>query len=745
MRAAACCCLIFLAFLPSPAADEEESFGSLTDFWETMDEIQVVTAARNDEDAALTSATTYVITAEEIRRFGFRFLQDALQLIPSCVLYDPQSWVWGGQRGLVSNFSQTLILVNGREFNNIIAGEAYMSRQYSLRNVARIEVLAGPGSALYGANALGGVINIITKDADPNHHGSLTSVEMGSYQTQGLFFSHVDEYGHWRFSVDMGYYQSEEADFSEFVLDREHFVGIWPDFEAARLGNAAGYENDTSATPYHLKLSRAGFYLGFDGYRNRQGVGLEHLSFDYSKGDDFRVADMAYLGYEGELKPDTRLKVELQRLENRFWGSYQAGFWPVARLQASDQIQIFNIPETVVASDGTLLHGDAEIREYYPSFVSYLYDQGLLGPGPLSADQIQQYTTHIFTNRNSPGSSRDRFEWQISREKVGSTLIFGMTLERSAFAGLAVTDAAFDLGADTEQPLDSDKRAAVYDSEKIGVYAAYKRELIPTRLWANLGFRWDRQSHYGSDWNPRFSLVWQPTFRNVFRFVYGEAFREPNVFELSADPDLEPAKLQAYELSWRYASGPLRSFLSLYRNKVVDFIGSVGSVIGNRIGTVDSQIVEGLEAKTEVQHEKIYAFLSGTYLFEVDQVLALSEGGFDQQPLLGLPEHKFDVGLSYELNSHFTYSLLYQSLASYQALDGNAASDLVLTIPRSESVKATVSWQDIDLGDRLKLSGYLTFNNLLDQTNRQANIRRSGPRSFLLPGRNVQLSFVLHF
>ena len=200
MRLFKCCRLFFRAALlciflvGAVAAQEAEPSREELLFinLEKILNVDIVTASKISEESFLAPGTVYVITEEEIHRNGWRFLQDALKSVPSVYLYDPHSWVWGGQRGLVSNFSQTLLMINGREMNNLIASEGFISRQFSTHNIKRIEVMASPGSALYGANALAGVINIITKEVPPDYSGGEVSIGAGSFDS----FAYDFVFGH---------------------------------------------------------------------------------------------------------------------------------------------------------------------------------------------------------------------------------------------------------------------------------------------------------------------------------------------------------------------------------------------------------------------------------------------------------------------------------------------------------------------------------------------------------------------
>src|SRR5438128_3277104 len=128
-----------------------------------------------------------VITADEIRRLGARTLEDVLQIIPGYeVLTDNQGRNRIGVRGVVTlgSSENVLVLFNGHRLNeHIFGGATVVNQEIPLYNIKQIEVIRGPGSALFGANAFVGVINIISYTAE-NFEGSEVSLGGSSFGTQ---------------------------------------------------------------------------------------------------------------------------------------------------------------------------------------------------------------------------------------------------------------------------------------------------------------------------------------------------------------------------------------------------------------------------------------------------------------------------------------------------------------------------------------------------------------------------------
>src|SRR5262249_51333915 len=113
-------------------------------------------------------AAVYVITAEDIRRSGMRTIPDLLRMVPGVDVarIDANKWAVG-IRGFNAEFSnKLLVMMDGRSlYSPTFGGVFWDERDVLLEDVERIEVIRGPGATLWGANAVDGVINIITKRA----------------------------------------------------------------------------------------------------------------------------------------------------------------------------------------------------------------------------------------------------------------------------------------------------------------------------------------------------------------------------------------------------------------------------------------------------------------------------------------------------------------------------------------------------------------------------------------------------
>lgn len=128
---------------------------------------QVASVSKTRESLREAPATVVVVTAEEIERRGYLDLEQVFHDLPGFDISRGNGDVYSNlyQRGFRSNATdRTLFLVDGVEQNDLHSNTAYISRQYPLSNVDRLEVIYGPASTMYGSNAYTGVISIITKD-----------------------------------------------------------------------------------------------------------------------------------------------------------------------------------------------------------------------------------------------------------------------------------------------------------------------------------------------------------------------------------------------------------------------------------------------------------------------------------------------------------------------------------------------------------------------------------------------------
>src|SRR3982075_996303 len=135
---------------------------------EDLMNVQVTSVSKRSQKLADAAAAIFVITQEDIRRSGARSIPEALRMVPGLQVarIDENKWAISS-RGFNGRFAnKLLVLIDGRSvYTPLFSGVYWNIQDVMLEDVDRIEVIRGPGATLWGANAVNGVINIITKSA----------------------------------------------------------------------------------------------------------------------------------------------------------------------------------------------------------------------------------------------------------------------------------------------------------------------------------------------------------------------------------------------------------------------------------------------------------------------------------------------------------------------------------------------------------------------------------------------------
>ncbi len=151
---------------------------------EELSKIEISTVTKEPSPAFRTPAAIHVLTQEDIRRSGATNLPDLLRLVPGVEVAQIDSGKWAiGIRGFEGRLSKSvLVLIDGRSvYTPLFAGVYWEMQDTMLEDIDRIEVIRGPAGTIWGANAVNGVINIITKSA-MDTRGTLVSAGGGNVE-----------------------------------------------------------------------------------------------------------------------------------------------------------------------------------------------------------------------------------------------------------------------------------------------------------------------------------------------------------------------------------------------------------------------------------------------------------------------------------------------------------------------------------------------------------------------------------
>src|SRR5579864_8710918 len=199
---------------------------------EDLMNIEVTSVSKKEQKLSRTASAIFVITQEDIRRSGATNIPDLLRMVPGLDVAQVNGSTWAiSSRGFNDEAAnKLLVMIDGRTvYSPLFNGVFWDAQQVPLEMIDRVEVIRGPGAAVWGANAVNGVINIITKKASDTQ-GGLISGGAGTYE-QGFGTA---EYGG---RLGSGtYYRAFMSAFN-----RNHLIGVTgqngqDDWDAYRTG-----------------------------------------------------------------------------------------------------------------------------------------------------------------------------------------------------------------------------------------------------------------------------------------------------------------------------------------------------------------------------------------------------------------------------------------------------------------------------------------------------------------------------
>jgi len=267
------------------------------------------------------------------------------------------------------------------------------------------------------------------------------------------------------------------------------------------------------------------------------------------------------------------------------------------------------------------------------------------------------------------------------------------------------------------------------DAVDRNVYAFYGELMyeLSNSLKVTLGARYDHFSEFGGTINPRTGVVWEANANNIFKIMYGEAFRAPTFAELYnqnnpsiiGNPDLNPEKIKTVELGWQNSSLDRVEFkTTLFYNDITDIISIDQTGLHQNEGSIE---VAGIEAELKYNLGK-GSYILANYTYQDPQ------NDYDKTLGSGISKHKAYVGLNYRFNEN--YNLFVD--ANYRSEQNRISSDTKEPIESSIIANATLLVKDLIDED---LTMRFSVNNLFDEKTYHTSTVADYPlpeRSFLV-------------
>ncbi|CAM2069894.1 TonB-dependent receptor [Sulfidibacter corallicola] len=609
--------LCLLISSPSIAADFEDDFAEVDLSLEELLTLSITTASKIAVSAADAPGIVSVITREQIQGRGARTLADVLSMVPGITVarslqngYNTTILV----RGSFSlNSEDILILKDGKRMNDAFTGGGVtFTPDYPVGHIKQIEIIRGPGSALYGANAFVGVINIITDRDQEDNRVSLRAGDHRGWFTSATLRRQFSP--HARLGIDLDFVNNELEDipvngFSQFP-EGPAFVP-----SATFSDRVTGDAKQMFTVDLFLEISR--FTIGFEyadtKQRNNWGHGIPKDPHIVSEGVALDLGQDVFSNRDKARFVRASLKYE-RAFSDRLSLTWLSGY--------NDFHNFTNYRIGANASHGPWVYSGTGIG------ASFFYDRD---------------TQTTFSDLS--------LSWFPSESH---SLVVGLDYQRDE-QDATFSHVTFPPVPPRDQVVPAYHNGSVILPGTRRILAAYAQHTWTPheKLGLTLGARFDDYDDFGSSFNPRLAVVYHLSEAIHLKALYGEAFRAPSFSEKNQsftiyipNPDLEPEELETYELQCNVQPNKHWFFsLTGFQYDVDQVINQI-STNTNPQNPGETQFRnfglregKGIEAELRYQGRQGHDFYVNFSQVEVEDILA-----GEAFPVSAIPERSLNAG-----------------------------------------------------------------------------------------------------
>lgn len=615
---------------------------------EQLMQISVVTAAGKEESGLDAAATIVVITADDIKKRGYTDLTEIITDLPGFDVINPngRGGVVAYQRGYRTSITQrTLLMINGIVDNDLWAHEALLGKHYPIFNIERIEVLYGPTSALYGANAFLGIINIITKNGSnlmTDGQKIVASAQIGSFNTKSMELASIGKKGGFSYSFSGKFYRSDEADLSDkwgFSSNKMYSdTNTWgPVLQHAHYNVKYG-KYYSPADDYGIlgDIKYKGTKLGFINWVNKEGYG------------SWYAADRAQ--------------------NNAFWRKSSFQLY----VENKTELDKFKLTSLLLYRKNRVSGDWAEAEpDWNPGMEQYCYISITQWNSINNSWLFKEDATFDITKKISfqAGIKYERKELTKAYDIPGYWDAFSSTLPSS-------TPGPHGYGAGIGHSQDSTYTIVVAPhpemppenlllTDDIGGYLQVIADIKQFRF--NVGIRHDYNSIYGDNTNIRASAIYKFGTRGAVKLIYGEAYQEPPPRQLfggwngrKANVNLRPEKANNLELIGNYTEGAIGLGASIFYATYENVIKEESENAGER-KIYGAEIRSRLDVKNIIPRSSkmmFYLFYTYTQAYSSIHFNHTTKKWEEGETVLGdIAPHKINAGINLPVLKSFNVNV----------------------------------------------------------------------------------------
>ncbi|MGR3318423.1 MAG: TonB-dependent receptor plug domain-containing protein [Candidatus Anammoxibacter sp.] len=652
------------------------------------EERSVTIASKMKEDISKAPSIVTVITAKEIENMGARTITDILRIVPGIdIIKTAESGVKNvSARGIRSTRSAKIkVLIDGHSINMPFTGDAFLFfDDLPLKNVKKIEIIRGPGSALYGANAFLAVINVITKDAE-DIDGINISSGFGSFDTQEYSISFGTNLHGINIVGFADYYNTNGL---SDTIKEDALFGL-PFF--GRFSLAPGDTDDSrNELDLSLKLSYKDLELNAM-YMNKDQEPFVGPSFVLTnQSDQFFNYVMGDLRYKYELWGKLTLRPKI------YYDQYDMEF----------SLQPFPEGFTIPFD----LDGDGDIETWPDGMIGNVFVTNRRLGGEIQAD-YELFENNLLT-----------FGFNYEWERQDNIRTFGNLDTSTGAARDSIVN-----GSSVGQEWIREFTRQIW-----AIYIQNKWD-VTNNIGLTIGIRHDHYSDFEGTTNPRIGLVWNFAGDATLKILYGQAFRAPSFLELFTinnpailgNPDLDPETIRTYELGIGYRfTDNFSANVNYFFNVIRDEIGLLPKSSPRepaRFANLGGPNVQGIELEVKADFPGLW---NGVYAFANYSYLDAESKG---DPLPDVPKHKGNIGINAGITRYLNANLHTFISGSRVRAEADQRDDS----PGYALMNLTLTAKDFFKGFKVKASLF----NLLDKDYNDPAPINTIPTDIPRPGR----------
>jgi len=556
---------------------DEDIDDSLEDFYGDEDFVSIATGNKVLIHKAPSVAT--VITAKQIESMGAKTVAEALESVPGLHVY-PSPF-----NRLNSSFSirgihtdqnpQILFLINGLPLREEYTGARPQTFRMPVHSVSRIEVIRGPGSAVYGADAYAGVINVITKELT-KIQAPIYGASFGSFNSSNIWYQNAFTLGKAELGIAIETLKSDGD--NERVLTRD-LQSIFDDVIGTSASKAPG-ALDTNYNIVDIRVSGI--------------VNNIESNFWYWNNDNAGVG----AGAGQALDPTGTQNTTIYQFDLNY-------DWDISSWEASAQYSFYKLKDkakfSVLPQNSLVPIGaDGNLNLVSPIGMGLFVD-GFLG-NPQPTEKLNSFDfTLLSTNLNE---HKLRFGAGISQRKLTANE------EKNFGPGVIDTEKMAELFAmgqvmvidGTLTDVTNTPYIFVKNVNRESAYISLQDQWQFANDWElTTGIRYDYYDDFGSTINPRMALVWEVNQSTTTKLLYGRAFRAPAFDTLYAinnpvgigNPNLEPETIDTIELSInQHLQNNIHWSMNMFRyesKNLIEFVADQGTTSTTAQNTKNQQ------------------------------------------------------------------------------------------------------------------------------------------------------------